>query len=215
MRYFFLIFPIIIIFLFPAYIASTNAYASEKGELFDSKEITYHNIHLFPKWTQMVSRYRKDNTAPSLCTKKQPCPLIQWDQFLHSVQNKPKKDQINAVQHYINKASYIIDPINWGVPDYWASPRQFFIKDGDCEDYAIAKFFSLRKLGFNNDDMRVVIVNDANLNTVHSILVVYTQEEAWILDNQLPSIVPSRKIHHYKPIYSLNETDWWLYQPLS
>jgi predicted transglutaminase-like cysteine proteinase len=115
------------------------------------------------------------------------------------------------VQKYANEAEYIIDPINWGVEDYWATPKQFFIKDGDCEDYAIAKFMSLRKLGFKNEDMRVVVLNDTNLKTLHSVLVVYMDNEEWILDNQISPVVTSSQIHHYQPIYSINETNWWMH----
>ena len=42
----------------------------------------------------------------------------------------------------MNRSPYIVDPINWGVKDYWESPGQFFSRKGDCEDYAIAKYLT-------------------------------------------------------------------------
>ena len=51
--------------------------------------------------------------------------------------------QLDAVNRYMNKHQYITDIVNWGVTDYWETPREFFLKDGDCEDFAIAKFKSL------------------------------------------------------------------------
>ncbi|MBI3707639.1 MAG: transglutaminase-like cysteine peptidase, partial [Proteobacteria bacterium] len=96
---------------------------------------------------------------------------------------------------------------------YWATPLQFFAKDGDCEDYAIAKFVSLKMLGFTNEQMRLVVLDDLNLQIPHAILVVYIGGRAFVLDNQIPKVVPAEVIHHYRPIYSINEDGWWLHRP--
>ena len=88
----------------------------------------------------------------------------------------------------------------------------FMTKDGDCEDYAIAKFMSLRQLGFDNGQMRVVVVDDLNLGVAHAILVVYLDGRAFVLDNQIASVVPAEIIRHYRPVYSINEDAWWLHR---
>ena len=114
----------------------------------------------------------------------------------------------------MNKHPYITDPVNWGVDDYWASIGQFFAKDGDCEDYAIAKFYTLRELGWDNDQMRIVVLQDLNLRVAHAILVVQAGERTLVLDNQINQVVEAAAIRHYRPIFSLNETHWWLHRPL-
>ena len=53
----------------------------------------------------------------------------------------------------IARTTYLEDLANYGLPDYWATPLQFLDRDGDCEDYAIAKFVSLRELGFAADEL--------------------------------------------------------------
>ena len=82
--------------------------------------------------------------------------------LFRSLAGKDRKTQLAAVNEFMNRASYIEDLPNWGVPDYWATPLQFLTKDGDCEDYAIAKFVSLRTLGFTNDELRIAVVDDAD-----------------------------------------------------
>ena len=119
---------------------------------------------------------------------------------------------MRKVNSYLNQAHYILDIVNWGVEDYWASPYQFARKDGDCEDYAIAKFMSLRLLGFSNDQMRIVVLRDLNLKVAHAILVVDLNGTKYVLDNQIHDVVPASIIHHYQPIYSVNETHWWLFR---
>ena len=40
--------------------------------------------------------------------------------------------------------------------DYWATPVESLRKgEADCEDYAIAKYFTLRQLGVADDKLRI------------------------------------------------------------
>jgi len=141
------------------------------------------------------------------------CDLESWRRLLAELRDKDRIAQIREVQTFLNRVPYVIDPINWGVPDYWATPLQFFGKDGDCEDYAIAKFVSLKTLGFTDDDMRIVVLDDLNLGVAHAILVVYVDGRALVLDNQISQVIPADLIRHYRPIYSINQTAWWLHLP--
>ena len=90
--------------------------------------------------------------------------------------------------------------------------NQFIDKAGDCEDFASAKYFSLKELGFNGDQMRIVIVHDTKLDLDHAVLAVYLEGDVWILDNQISQIKPAQNIAHYKPLYSINENAWWLHK---
>nr|WP_279347251.1 transglutaminase-like cysteine peptidase [Govania unica] len=136
--------------------------------------------------------------------------------LLSKLAGRPRSEQIVAINHFMNLAPYVTDMVNWGVPDYWATTREFMQKDGDCEDYAIAKYFSLKALGVPADSMRIVIVEDMNLKTPHAVLAVYEagadKGVPLILDNQLPGPVKASSILHYKPIYSINESAWWYHR---
>lgn len=182
------------------------------GAIFGSREMRSGNLKPFPKWTGVLDRYfdqgkiRDRECSPKNINR---CTLKQWKGFLAGLQNKPLMMQIKEVNRHMNRKRYIIDPINWGVTDYWATPYQFFSKDGDCEDYAIAKFMSLRALGVPNEDMRIVILNDTNLNILHAVLAVYVDGKPYILDNQIKQVIAADKVYHYRPIYSINESHWW------
>ena len=52
-----------------------------------------------------------------------------------------------AVNRFVNGWAYRADADNYGRSDYWATPLEFFRRSGDCEDYVIAKYRSLRLLG--------------------------------------------------------------------
>ena len=182
--------------------------------LFNTAESYSRRLQPFQKWNGMLERQVNERTlydGPCSAKRFNRCHLQEWRALLASLTGKDRMSQLAAVNEFVNRASYIEDMPNWGVPDYWATPLQFLTKDGDCEDYAIAKFVSLRTLGFSNNELRIAVVDDANLQQPHAVLVVYVDGQALVLDNQIPQIVPSSVIKHYRPIYSINEDTWWLH----
>lgn len=184
--------------------------------LFGTREVRSANLAPFPKWTGLLDRYFSEHQIPGgPCDAKKfnDCHLRQWETFLDSVRAADPMRQLDQVNRFMNQAPYITDPRNYKMADYWATPRQFFNRDGDCEDYAIAKYMSLRALGWNFEHMRIVVLQDLNLRIAHAVLVVYRDGVAWVLDNQIKQVVAAGRIRHYRPFYSVNERNWWLHKP--
>lgn len=154
----------------------------------------------FPKWVSVTNRH-SDSSMPK-----------NWSDFLEDQKGKSPREQIKAVNAYMNKTRYITDIVNWGMRDYWATPLEFARRNGDCEDFAIAKFFSLLHLGFDNDDMRIVILKDHHIKAMHAVLVVRQGGDLLLLDNQIKALTNAEKVYHYDPIYSVNEDAWWRYR---
>lgn len=196
--------------------ASPAAATPDYPPLFGSREVRNTNLIPFQKWVGMLARQVEEQglyEGPCTARRFNRCHLQEWRGLLRAQAGRPPAEQLAAINEFMNRAPYITDPVNYGVPDYWATPIQFFSKDGDCEDYAIAKYFTLRELGLPHDQMRIVVVDDMNLKIPHAILVVYLEGRALILDNQIPTVVAADRIRHYRPIYSINEEGWWLHRP--
>jgi predicted transglutaminase-like cysteine proteinase len=192
-----------------------NRAHAANGTLFGFDEKRFDTITPFTKWTGVLQRYLKEHKLEdSVCHSSlfHNCNLQDWKKFIMGLRGKPALAQFDAVNRYMNRSPYVTDPVNYGVPDYWATPRQFFIKDGDCEDYAITKYMSLRELGWPTETMRIVVLQDENLNVAHAVLVVFYQGRTYVLDNQIDEVVTDDRIAHYRPIYSINEQAWWLHQ---
>ncbi len=185
--------------------------------LFGSQEIKGSTLAAFTKWTDMLDRYQWEENRTG---RKLPCRLSasfkcrddEWRNLLTALKTLARSEKINRINGFLNQAPYITDNANYGMADYWATVYEFLRKDGDCEDYAIAKYFSLKALGFDPARMRVVVVEDLNLKTPHAVLALYLDGQTLILDNQLPAPVRAESIVHYRPIYSINETAWWLHR---
>lgn len=182
--------------------------------LFGYQEKRFNSIKPFIKWTGALDRYfaeRKLADAPCDSGWFNRCYLQDWKRFLGKLPDKGVRTQLDSVNRYMNRAPYVTDPVNYGVPDYWATPKQFFVKDGDCEDYGIAKYLSMRALNHPTDVMRIVVLMDMNLRIAHAIMAYYIDDDILILDNQIASVVSHTRIHHYRPIYSINEKYYWVH----
>ena len=180
---------------------------------FNSKEIRSENLKPFKKWNSALGRYSKQEAAkkkgPCGSKKFNKCHYAKWMQFLKSVQGKDQLSQIKAVNGLMNRAKYITDKANWGRKDYWSTPSEFMTRFGDCEDYAIIKFMSLKKLGFKSEQLRVVAVKDMNLKVGHAVLVVFIGGKSYLLDNQIKQVVETKTVRHYRPVFSISTTSWW------
>ena len=199
-----------------AVVATDPAAAAKKQAVpsfFGSKETRSSNLKPFKKWKSAIKRYSREKAkaGKKKCKSKKfnKCHYDDWQKFLDKIKDKDRKTQVVEVNRLMNKAKYITDKTNWGKKDYWASPGQFMARFGDCEDYAITKYLSLRRLGFKNSELRVVAVKDLNLKVGHAILVVFLDGETWLLDNQIKKIIKTKKVKHYQPVFSINTTHWW------
>lgn len=123
-------------------------------------------------------------------------------------------DQLRTVNTFFNKWPYRLDEDIYGTSDWWATPQEFLKHSGDCEDYAISKYFALRELGFSSEALRIVILKDRIRNIGHAVLVVFVENEVHVLDNVTDIIFPHTKYRHYIPQYSLNETARWAHIPI-
>lgn len=198
-------------------LASINS-VNASNSYFDMKESRFNSLNNFPKWSGVMRRFAEQkNLSDSKCNTQDyhPCAIKGWKEMLEDLRGKPLDIQLDAVNNWSNSHPYIIDQLNWGVSDYWETPYEFIEINGDCEDYAIAKYYSLRALGISADKMRIIIVQDLNLGgIIHAILGVYDADNNLIiLDNQIKQVRPALSIYHYRPIYGINEYNWWTYKP--
>lgn len=204
-------------------ISTMTAFADYEKGLFGSSEFKSTKLEAFKKWNDLHNRHeneikhslnKPDPYMAEMCKFDQgfKCLQNEWLNILENLKKENNDVKLDTINRYLNRASYITDIVNWQKTDYWATIQQFFDKEGDCEDYAIAKYYSLKSLGFDKDQMRIVVVQDINLNIAHAVLAVYLGEKIWILDNQISRVITDDKINHYVPLYSINETAWWLHK---
>jgi predicted transglutaminase-like cysteine proteinase len=185
------------------------------ANLFGYRQAAQERLGTFPQWLRALERHLRDDLRDGDCGEHRlnRCHMAQWLAFLGRIRALPPAQQLREINRYANEKDYVLDLDNYGIEDYWAIPREFLGNGGDCEDYAITKYFSLRWLGYGSEDMRVVVVQDTNLRVPHAVLAVGRGEDILVLDNQVGQILPHRRVVHYVPVYSINERGWWIHSP--
>lgn len=179
----------------------------DHGGLFGSTEVRSGDISAFTKWTTVMARFEQQMNTQAASPRVQA-----WKASMKRLQGQSEAEKIAGVNDYVNSVKYIEDRQNYSKSDYWATPIEFFARGGDCEDFAIAKYASLRALGFRADQMRIAIVQDKIKNIPHALLIVYSDEGTFVLDNQDKRMRLASDVNRYRPIFSINSASWWLHK---
>ncbi|MBQ7738816.1 MAG: transglutaminase-like cysteine peptidase [Desulfovibrionaceae bacterium] len=175
------------------------------SQLFNTVELK-RPLSSLPNWVKLLER-NKDK--PIFVKGQRFGKSMTWDEFKAGAKGKSGLALMRYVHNFWNKWPYREDSANWGLADYWAIPAEFLEKSGDCEDYAIIKYFTLKELGFPADKMRIVVLRDTVRNLAHAILAVYWDGEIYVLDNLSSAVLAHKHFKHYLPQYSVNETARW------
>lgn len=186
------------------------------GSLFGAAELPEPEPDALPKWQQAMERIALEEPAYRACAAGRACPsrAVQgWLTLLASLAKRPALERIRGVNDFINGWPYRSDASNYGHSDYWATPLEFLGRSGDCEDYAIAKYVSLRRLGLPASALRMVVVQDTVRDIAHAVLIARSGGTWYVLDNLSQEFLPERRVTHYVPYYSINETARWAYAP--
>jgi predicted transglutaminase-like cysteine proteinase len=150
--------------------------------------------------------------------KMGPAALARTQALLQEIAEVASEDEITrlkAINTFFNRhVLYRDDMETWGVVDYWASPLETMAKgQGDCEDYAIGKYFSLLAAGVPGVKMRLVYVRaqvGAGIQA-HMVLAYYPEPNAepLILDNLITEIRPASRRPDLSPVFSFNAEGLW------
>lgn len=146
--------------------------------------------------------------------KKAKKRVLLWDKMLEKNKNKKTVKKLKSVNDFFNQLKYRSDRNVWKKDDYWASPFEFLgVGAGDCEDYAIAKYFALRALGIPDKKLKITYVKlkQNGKSIAHMVLNYYHKPTSTpiILDNADKSLKLASKRKDLKPIYSFNASGLW------
>ena len=142
-----------------------------------------------------------------------------WHQLLNDAQRLGEREKLRTVNDFFNRRIAFDDDISiWQQSDYWATPLETLGSGrADCEDFSIAKYYSLLAIGIPNGKLRLVYVR-ARLDgpagpyvQAHMVLAYYATPgaEPLVLDNLRPEILPASRRTDLSPIFSFNSAGLW------
>lgn len=137
-----------------------------------------------------------------------------WQNLIASLQHRAETEKLKQVNDFLNRViRYGEDAAIWQNNDYWATPLESIGRSlGDCEDYAIAKYFTLRAVGVPDDKLRFIYVRAlvvgpaGSANQAHMVLAYFPRPDVMplILDNMDPEIKPANERPDLTPVFSFN-----------
>jgi predicted transglutaminase-like cysteine proteinase len=139
--------------------------------------------------------------------------LLNWKELANNLNDQTEIEKVTRINAFFNQTRFISDLKHWGKEDYWATPVEMLITNGgDCEDYSIAKYFTLKSVGVADEKMRITYVKALRLNQAHMVLAYYPEPDAdpLILDNLIKDLKPASEREDLAPVYSFNGTGLWL-----
>jgi predicted transglutaminase-like cysteine proteinase len=139
--------------------------------------------------------------------------LVALEDLIVQSSNHTDLEKLELVNDFFNQMEFVDDITHWGEKDYWATPIEFLgTRGGDCEDFSIAKYFTLKAMGFEEDNLNLTYVKALNYNVHHMVLTYYStpSAEPLVLDNLVREIKPASQRTDLIPIYSFNGIGLWL-----
>jgi len=137
-----------------------------------------------------------------------------WKKLVRNHQKKTEHQKLKLVNDFFNRQiRWLDDKKIWKQTDYWATPIETMLKQaGDCEDFTLAKYFTLLALGVPMDKLQITYVKALKYNQAHMILgyVKTKGAEPLVLDNINKKILKGSKRKDLKPVYSFNGEGMWL-----
>lgn len=139
--------------------------------------------------------------------------LESLQQLVSAHRGEEERAALTRVNDFFNEMRFVSDRRHWHRNDYWATPVEFLATNGgDCEDFSIAKYFTLRELGVPDKKLRITYVKALRLNQAHMVLAYYPTPDSdpLILDNLIDEIRPASRRSDLLPVYSFNGSDLWM-----
>jgi predicted transglutaminase-like cysteine proteinase len=145
--------------------------------------------------------------------------LSEWRKVLSTNTSISDTDKLRRINDFFNQRIAFSDDISiWGQSDYWATPIETIGRGrGDCEDFAIAKYFSLLNLGVPMNKLRLVYVKalqngpGGQIQQAHMVLAYYASPngDPLVLDNLVSDIRPASRRNDLSPVFSFNSAGLW------
>jgi len=166
---------------------------------------------LWVKWRKVEGEIREDERVISDCrVDPDQCSspaALKFLALLDSARDTSMRVNIATINRSINsQIRYVSDLRQHGVIDLWSSPLATLTSsEGDCEDYAIAKYVALRELGVNADDLRLLLVRDRAVGQDHAVLGVRHDGRWLVLDNRHSLLLDMTEVRQFTPLFAINQ----------
>lgn len=164
-----------------------------------------------PAVTVLISLLTLGETETAVAASSQK-RLKDWETLTERLRNVPLNQRIEETNAFFNRLAYKSDARLWGKEDYWATPVEFLKRGaGDCEDYAIAKYITLRNAGVPESQLRLAYVRFKPSFQAHMVLIVEDSHgNQVVMDNLTNALQSPERRGDLEPVYAFNDINLWM-----
>lgn len=166
---------------------------------------------LWRKWRSVEADMAKDQAVLDGCRSDAahcPAHAAQFLRLINAVKSKSGRVQLEEANQGVNQSvRYVSDLAQFGELDRWSAALSTFATGkGDCEDYAIAKYVTLREAGFPKEDLRILLVRDRTVRQDHAVLAARRDGRWLILDNRWSALREDTAELNFVPLFAINDS---------
>jgi predicted transglutaminase-like cysteine proteinase len=180
------------------------------AEPFGQKSIPVTDGQILHKWSAVEADIRAESEILARCrASTERCPTVAKNFLAIVAEGRAQsgRARLGVINRAINLAIRPTSDLEqWGVIDRWSAPLDTFTTGrGDCEDYAIAKYVALKEAGFDDDDVRLVIVRNTAIAEDHAMVTVRLDGDWIVLDNRWLTLVADKQMRGIVPLFVLDQ----------
>jgi predicted transglutaminase-like cysteine proteinase len=203
-----------------AMLGTARAIPVEEAPVYAIDNYPYQKAPALKQWRSVLDRSAADeaDVNPDNCDDGAPeleCAAKQAHLLEDQLKDKSPVEQIYGVYSFFNA-------IKWKehgpgcTEDCWATRLQFIARhQGDCGDHALAEYFTLKRLGFKERDLQLIVVQlpgfEDSFKGGHVVLRVAAADKYYILDNRRTDVTGLRGLEKYKVLAGLNADSVQIY----
>jgi predicted transglutaminase-like cysteine proteinase len=195
-------------------VLATAAARARASDHLDVTESRFDALLSLPQWRDVARELPREADLVRACLKGS-CgspAVLRLAAFVAKSAGRDRSTQLRTVHELVNEQPYREDVEQFDRDDLWQSPLDFARRGGDCEDFAIAKYFVLRLLGFSAADLRIAVLTGVATNEVHAVLLARLGGEWQVLDNREEKPRPLRRYDGWIPQYAVSESAGFRYR---
>ncbi|MCH9695340.1 MAG: transglutaminase-like cysteine peptidase [Gammaproteobacteria bacterium] len=195
-----------------ALFAFTNAHGQTVYS-FDTAEDFFAPADSWPAWQETLDQHDSERQSIYECLNNAAACASRLKSLRHVLlkgADLTAEQQVRLVNRYINRQRYKEDRVSSRsqAGNQWTTLTRFLQDGGDCEDFAVAKYFVLREFGVDAENMRIVIGREPQRATHHAMLAIRFDDSVWLLEND-----NTIRRNGYQDIdsfvYAINEQGIW------
>lgn len=195
---------------------SRRSSASVADFTFDSAPPFAEAVEL-SRWRALDAATAAHEAALGAClADREACSSQSLARFRRLMEIAAEQDvmtQLGVVHEYFNTTAAAAEGYDRSGRDVW-EPLYITAStlEGDCEDIALAKYYTLRRLGWSAENLRVLVGWDRDERDWHAMLAVRIDGKVYVLDSIL-GFRPVDAFHRTRLIYSISELGIWDHAP--